>query len=168
MQTSDLFALRQLVVRLFAPLEQACASPDAAARLLAELGYIAPSTVTAFEKLTPTLDALEQILQTIDNVSEDANDDDVSNAVLSTLDSLNTIINGLNGIGAAIQTDFAGSPILTQTDIVADVSRKLFDYLIAQLIETYYTTLNAALNLFGIIETETIDEPQSDFDAVYV
>src|SRR5690349_17241214 len=101
MQSSDLYSLRQFVLRLFTPLGRACSSREDAARLLAELGYIAPTTVTAFEKLTPALDALEQIFQTLDGVSEDA-----SEAVLNALGSLNTIINGINGIGSAVQTDF--------------------------------------------------------------
>ena len=168
MQLSDLIALRELALRLFAPLERACASPDAAARLLAELGYIAPKTVTAFESMGPAIDALGEIFNAVEELPEDASPPEVAEAALRALRSLDVIINSINGITAEIQNDFAGSPILTQTDIVAQVARKLSDYLIARLLEDYYATLSASLNLLGVIVTETVDEPQSEFDAVYV
>ena len=51
MDVDDLYALRNLANRLFEPLERACSSRDEAALFLAELGYLAPGPVAAFEKL---------------------------------------------------------------------------------------------------------------------
>ena len=163
MQISDLFALRQFALRLFTPLERACASPDAAAALLAELGYVAPTTVTAFQRLTPTINALDELFKIIDELHDDAGSPEVAEAALRALKSLNVIINGINGITSEVEKDFAGLPILTETDIVAQLSRKLSDYLISRLLESYYPTLSASLNLMGLIEMETITVSSSEF-----
>jgi len=168
MDTDDLYALRNLAHRLFAPLERACASRDGAAQLLTELGYIAPGPVTAFEKFNAGLGALDEIFGSISSLSSDSSAQDLAVAGQRALQAVKVVVDGINGVTANLQSDFTGSGILTQTDLVAQFARKLSDYLIARLLEDYYGTLSAALNLLGVVETESLDEPATEFDAAYV
>lgn len=168
MQRDDLFALRALALRLFAPLEHACASREQAARLLADLGYVAPGPVTAFEKSNAAVAALDEIFDAIGDLPQDADATQIADAGQRALRALAVIVNAVNGIAADIESDFAGSDILTQTDIVGQIARKLADYLVARLLESYYPTLSASLNLLGVIESESLDEPATEFEAAYV
>ena len=168
MDTGDLYALRNLAHRLFAPLERACGSRDEAARLLTELGYLAPGPVTAFEKLNAALAALDDIFESISTLSADSSAADIAAAGQRALQAVKVVVDAVNGVTANLQSDFAGSGILTQTDLVVQLARKLSDYLIARLLEDYYGTLSAALNLLGVIETDSIDEPATEFDTAYV
>jgi hypothetical protein len=168
MDSDDLYALRNLAHRLFAPLERACASREAAAHLLTELGYVAPAPVTAFEKLNAGLGALDEIFESIGTLSVDSSAPDIAAAGQRALQAVKVVVDAINGVTANLQSDFAGSAILTQTDLVAQLVRKFSDYLVARLLEDYYGTLSAALNLLGVIETETMDEPATEFDAEYI
>jgi hypothetical protein len=167
MNTDDLYALRNLAHRLFAPLERACASRDGAARLLTELGYLAPGPVTAFEKLNAGIGALDDIFASISALTADSSAEDVAAAAQRAVQAVKVVVDAINSVTANLQSDFAGSGILTETDLVAQFARKLNDYLIARLLEDYYGTLSAALNLLGVIETESMDEPATEFEVEY-
>lgn len=168
MDIDDLYALRNLVHRLFAPLERACASREGAARLLSELGYVAAGPVTAFEKLNAGMGALDDIFGSISALTVDSNAQDIAETGKRALQAVKVVVDSVNGVIANLQSDFAGSGILTHTDLITEFARKLSDYLIARLLEDYYGTLSAALNLLGVIETESMDEPATEFETEHV
>ena len=98
MDTDDLYALRNLAHRLFAPLERACASRDEAARLLTELGYIAPGPVTAFGKLNAGLGALDDIFESISTLSADSSPPDLVAAGQRALQAVKVVVDSINGV----------------------------------------------------------------------
>src|SRR5215469_14604505 len=103
MDSDDLYALRNLAQRLFTPLERACASREAAAHLLTELGYVAPSPVTAFEKLNAGIGALDEIFEAIGTLSAGSSGSDIAAAGQRALQAVKVVVNAIDGVTANLQ-----------------------------------------------------------------
>lgn len=168
MEVDDLYALRNLANRLFEPLERACSSRDEAALFLAELGYLAPGPVAAFEKLRTGLGAIDDMFLSISTLTAKSSAADIASAGQQALQSVRVAAAAFDGLAADLESDFAGSPILTQTDLVAQVARRLGDHLVGCLLESYYESLSAGLNLFGLIETELIDASANGLETEHI
>jgi hypothetical protein len=167
MQASELILVRDVVVRFFDPLAKATSSPEQARRLLVQLGYDPPGPVTAFQDLSSAVSAIDALVKVIDELPEDPDEKAVGAAALKTLPAVAAIVVGIERFTTSIQDNFAGSPFLTQTDIVAQIARKLLDYLVVRAVEDYYKTLAASLELLGLIEIEDVEVTASQFELSY-
>jgi hypothetical protein len=76
-------------------------------------------------------------------------------------------VESVNSFNNKIQTNFSGSPFLTQTDILAAIPGKLTEYLIVRYLEDYHPTIFAALFLTGMIDLEDIEEAPTPFHVPY-
>jgi hypothetical protein len=157
-----------LIVDLFFPLIGAAENPDAAARLLADLGYFVPSTVTAFSALSPALDKLPVLLDALEQAVEGGDDDQLLEALLEILRLAAEVYQAVNTFDAAVQANFAGSGLLTDTDILTVIVRKLADYLVMRYFEDEHPIVHAALLLAGIFQIEEIAAGPTDFQAQYL
>ncbi len=168
MESEDAQEYIDLVVGLFSPILTAIEDPDEAARLLVDLGYIPPSAVEAFNTFSPTVEKLQDLIDSLDKAIQNQDKDGLLQVLLEVLAVIGELFRGINAFSAAIQNDFAGSGLLTDTDILATIVRKLADYLIVRFLEDYYKTVYAALLLVGIIDIEEIQDMPTQFHAPYL
>ena len=135
--------------------------------LLLDLGYAPPSEVLAFNELAAAVDAVTDLLAALR--SANATDDNVQ-----TIQHLATFviesgraIKTLNDFSANIQANFAGSQLLTETDIVAELPGKLVDYLIVKFLEDYHPTVFGVLLVAGVVDLDDIEDAPSPFHVPY-
>ena len=167
MEAKELILVRDVVVRFFDPLAKATTSPEEARRLLVQLGYDPPAEVTAFQDLSAAVSAVDALITAIEELPEDPDEEAIATAALQSLPAVAAIVVGLERFTTSIQDNFAGSPFLTQTDIVAEIARKLLDHLVVRALEDYYKTLGASLELVGLIEIEDMEVAASPFETAY-
>ncbi len=166
LEDADIFV--DLIVDLFFPVIAAVNDPDSASKLLADLGFLPPSAVTAFNTLSPALTKLQDLIVTLEQASASGDDDKVGEALLEILGLVLEAFRAIEAISAALQNDFAGSGLLTDTDILATIARKLADYLVVRFFEDRHPVVHAALLLVGIIELEEITDTPTDFHAAHL
>ena len=149
------------------PLAVAVEGPAQAAGLLAELGYLTPSDITALEELGGGIGmvagGIEALMAAIDAEDEEA----ALAALAELLVGLGRVFAGANTVGTRLQAEFAGSGLLTDTDILTELPRRLTDHLIVRLLEDHHPTVFAALLLVGVVDIEDIDETPTAFHAPY-
>jgi hypothetical protein len=167
MADGDLLPWAELGRRFIEPLAVAADSPAAAEALLVELGYIAPADVTALEELGGGIGmvagAIDALLEALD-----AEDEEAALVALAELAvGLGRVFAGFDGVLTRLQADFSGSGLLTDTDIVGELPRKLADHLVVRLLEDYHPTLFAALLLIGVIDVEDVEDAPTEFHAEY-
>jgi len=168
MRLEDIELLRDVAMQLAAPLLQAAGSPAGADALLADLGFKPPISVTAFAQLAGLAPVFEELIDAVEAASETDDEDAVAEAASSLLSAAAPLIKSVVEFGVAINDNFSGSTILTETDIVATLPRKLFDYLIVKFLEDYYGTIFAGLLILGVIERKRTKDAQTPFHVEYV
>ncbi|WAZ26456.1 hypothetical protein STRCI_008035 [Streptomyces cinnabarinus] len=147
----------ELVTKLVLPLVEAADSPEQAAAFLEELGYLAPSEVTAF---TSFGDGVGRLTDGIDHLLDALEDGDAALTVVALGELLaagSQIAKAAGAFSAEIQANFAGTPLLADTDILAQIGTRIVDHLVARFVEGSFPTLYAALLAVGIIELEDRD-----------
>jgi hypothetical protein len=168
MESDDGRQYLDLVLGFFGPILAAVEDPDDATQLLIALGYLPPGAVTAFQQLSPALSQLQEVIAELSAAIE-AEDSD---AALATIPQLllvaGKLFQGANAFGAAIQANFQGTPLLTDTDILADIARKLVDYLVVAFLAGYFPKVYAAFLIAGVIELEEITATPTASHAAYV
>ena len=164
MEAKELILVRDVVVRFFDPLAKATTSPEEARRLLVQLGYDPPGEVTAFQDLSAAVSAVDALIRAIEELPEDPDEEAIAAAALQSLPAVAAIVVGLERFTTSIQDNFAGSPFLAQTDIAAQIARKLLDHLVVRALEDYYKTLGASLELVGLVEVEDVEVAASPFE----
>jgi hypothetical protein len=146
-----------LVVEFLGPLVDAADSSERAAALLEELGYLAPGEVTAFSTFG---DGIGRLVTGLDHVLEALDGEDelpVITALGEIVVAGTLIVKAVSTFGQQIENNFAGSPLLTDTDVVAQIGIRIVDYLTVQLVEGSFPTLYAALLMVGVFEVEDIE-----------
>jgi hypothetical protein len=161
----DLFPWVELGRRFIEPLAVAVESPQEAEALLAELGYLTPSEVTALGELGGGIGMVAGGIDSLIEAIEAEEQEAALAALAELLVGLGRVFASLDTVGSRLQADFAGSGLLTDTDILAELPRKVTDHLVVKLLEDYYPTLFAALLLVGVVEVEDIDDTPTEFHA---
>ena len=167
MDDGDLLPWVELGRRFVEPIAIAAESPEAAEALLAELGYLTPGEVTALHELGG---GIGMLVGAIDALIEaiDAGDEEAALVALAELAvGLGRTFAGLDTVVTRLEADFAGSGLLTDTDILAELPRKVADHLVVSLLENYYPTLFASLLLVGVVDVEDIEDTPTAFHAEY-
>ena len=167
MDDGDLLPWVELGRRFVEPIAIAAESPEAAEALLAELGDLTPGEVTALHELGG---GIGMLVGAIDALIEaiDAGDEEAALVALAELAvGLGRTFAGLDTVVTRLQADFAGSGLLTDTDILAELPRKVADHLVVSLLENYYPTLFASLLLVGVVDVEDIEDTPTAFHAEY-
>jgi hypothetical protein len=167
MDDGDLLPWAELGRRFIEPLAAAADSPQAAEALLVELGYLAPSDVTALSELGGGIGmvagAIDALLEALD-----AGDEEAALVALAELAvGLGRTFAGLDSVVTRLEADFAGSGLLTDTDILTELPRKVADHLVVRLLEDHYPTLFAALLLVGVIDVEDVEDVPTQFHVEY-
>jgi hypothetical protein len=163
MEDGDLLPWAELGRRFIEPLAVAVESPQEAEALLAELGYLTPSELTALNELGG---GIGMVVAAIDALVEamGAQDDEAALAALAELAvGLGRTFAGMDAVVTRLEADFAGSGLLTDTDILTELPRRLADHLVVRLLEDHYPTVFAALLLAGVVDLEDIDDVPTEF-----
>lgn len=166
MKPEDVQPYVDLTLKLFAPLLRAAESPSEAEHLLRQLGYAAPSEVTAFADFGAVAAGIVDVADGIDTAIESGDAKDALPALAELTVSIGRLFEGINGFQQKIQSNFAGTGLLN-TDIVAEVVPKLADYLIVRFLEDNAPRLGAVLQLGGIVEVEDVDATPTAFNVPY-
>ncbi len=147
----------QAVLRLVEPLVEAADSPEQAAVFLEELGYIAPSEVTAFTSFGDGIGRLTDGIEHLVAALEDGDEPRTVAALGELVVAAAQIVKAVNTFDTEIRANFTGTPILTDTDIVAQIAIRIVDYLLVRYIEGSFPTLYAAMLVVGIVEIEDVE-----------
>lgn len=149
------------------PLIEVTEDFDLAEDLLRELGYAPPSQVLAFQELSSIVNAVSSVIESV-RAAIDANDqDEIIKHLISMLPEVGRAVQAINDFQAKIQSNFAGSPFLTLTDILTAIPGKLTEYLIVRYLEDYHPTVFAALLIGGAIDIEDIEDAPTPFHVPY-
>jgi len=167
MKPEDIQPYVDLALKLFAPVLRAAESPEEAENLLRELGYQAPSEVTAFSEFGAVAAGIVEVADGIDTAIDSGNAQDALPALLELTVAIGRLFEGINGFQQKIQSNFGGTQLLVDTDIIAEIVRKLADYIIVRLFEDNAPRLGAVLQLAGVIDVEDIDDVPTDFHVAY-
>jgi hypothetical protein len=155
-----------LVSRLVVPLVEAADSPEQAAVFLEELGYLAPSEVTAFTSFGDGIGRLTDGIEHLVAALEDGDEALTITALGELVVAAGQIVKAANAFDTEIQANFAGTPLLTETDILAQIAIRIVDYLVVRFVEGSFPTVYAALLVVGVVEIEDI-EPANASESVH-
>jgi hypothetical protein len=151
---------RDVFTRFFQPVISAVATSSAAKGLLFNLGYLPPQQFKAFESLKAKIDAVEDAIATMSELSEEEIEANpqliITNVKKNGAQSVSALLNDLKNISSVLETELLGSELLHQTDIIKALPGKLFDYLTIEYLRQYHHKTYSALNIFGIIEINAI------------
>src|SRR5215813_10777159 len=145
--------------RFFQPLISAVTSSSAAKALLLDMGYTPPQQFKVFESLKARIDAVEDAIATMSEISEEeieSNPEIIITSVKNGAQSITALVNDLRNISSVLETELLGSELLSQTDIIEALPGKLFDYLTIEYLKQHHYKTYSALNLFGVIEINAI------------
>lgn len=138
----------ELVEELLRPLADATDDPIRAEELLLELGYAPPSEVLAFRELGAMAEAVAELVDALRAAIATDDREETLKQLLQFAVKAGAAIKALNDFHTKIQNNFAGSPLLVVTDIVAAIPGKLVDYLVVEFLEDYHPTV---LWFFGVL-----------------
>ena len=156
-----------IIENLLLPLIEASEDLDVAEDLLRDLGYAPPSQVLAFKELSGVVSAVTGLLETVRDAIDEDDNDKLLQQLAQLIPETGRAIQAINTFNEKIQSNFAGSPFLTETDILTAIPGKLTEYLIVRYLEDYHPTLFAALLVGGVVELEDIEETPTPFHVEY-
>ena len=157
----------ELVEDLLQPLVEAAGDPVRSEILLRDLGYAPPSEVLAFSELTAALDAVTGLVAALRTAIATEDDEETLKHLLTFVVETGRAVTSLNDFSGKIEANFAGSPLLTETDIVSALPGKLVDYLIVKFLEDYHPAVFGALLVTGVVDLDDIDDAPSPFHVPY-
>jgi hypothetical protein len=152
---------------LLRPLIEATEDFDQAEALLRELGYAPPSQVLAFHELSGVAQAVSALIAGLRDAIDTEDQGELLNQLVRLIPEVGRAVQAINAFHNKIQGNFAGSPFLTQTDILAVIPEKLADYLIVKYLEDYRPTVFAALLVAGVIDLEDVEDTPTPFHVPY-
>jgi len=167
MDAEELQPYIDICLDLLEPLLRAIEDPDEARNLLQELGYAPPADVTAFKSFDGATSSFMDMISTLDAAVDSGDLEDAVPALGQLAVAIGALIAGVNSFETQIQRNFAGSPLLTETDILAQIARKLADYLIVTWLNRRHPLIGAVLGLAGIITVEDVPVAQTIYHAPY-
>jgi hypothetical protein len=157
----------ELAENLLRPLIEATEDIDLAEDLLRELGYAPPSRVLAFGELSDVTNAFASFIEGV-RAAVDADDQDgLLQQLARLLPEIGRAVQAISKFQSKIQQNFAGSPFLTQTDILTAIPSKLTDYLIVKYLEDYHPTIFAALLVGDVVNLEDVEDAPTPFHVPY-
>jgi uncharacterized protein DUF6603 len=157
----------ELALKVFEPLLRAGENPEEAEYLLRELGYAPPSEVLAFREFGAVASSLIDVTEGIDTAIESGNAQDALPSLIALTVEVGRLFEGVNGFTQKIQSNFAGTQLLADTDILAEIARRLADYVIVRFLEDNAPRLGAVLQLAGVVEVHDVTETPTPFNIPY-
>lgn len=167
MKGEDIQPYVELALQVFAPLLRASESPAEAEYLLRELGYAPPAEVQAFSDFGAVASSIVDVTDGIDKAIDSGNEQDALSSLLALTVAVGRLFEGVNNFEQKIQANFAGSPLLTDTDIVAQIARRLADYVIVRFLEDHAPRLGAILQLAGVVDVHDVTDAPTLFNVPY-
>ena len=167
MKDKELQKIARLLLSLFQPIISASKNSSSAFKLMLELGYIPPEEFKVFEKIRASTNAVEDILTFIEEITEGDIESDpelIINTIKDLTEGITTLIGDLKNISSVLQSELSGSDLLDQTNILAEFTRKLIDFLIIKYLEENHYRSYSLLRLFSIIEVNDIEEVTNEFN----
>jgi len=168
MDSEDTQKYVELVLAVLDPVLAAVEDPQDARRFLIEIGYLPPGQVNAFNSLSNVSGDLASALDNLEQATQGTDKTAILEAVGGVLAVAGEVLQALNQLSSAIQSNFAGTGLLSDTDILTAIVTKSVDYVVVRFLETNFTTLYAALLIVGVIDIEEIQDAPTAFHAPYI
>lgn len=164
MNVQDVLKYIEFVLRFFDPLIKASQNHEQAEVLLNELGYAPPTEVTAFDGLANFLERLIDVIDSLDTeIDASGEDADIDSLLVQLFAEITAAIAAVSAFDDNIQSDFAGTNFLTDTNILDEIPLKLLDYLFVDFLEKNLATTHAFFLIFGVVEEEFVEETPNEF-----
>jgi uncharacterized protein DUF6603 len=168
MNAEDIQNYLDIVAKFIDPVVRAFESKESATALLNELGYAPPGEITAFENIGGIIDVLYDLIESVNEiVDNDGNVQEILPELLELFYRLGMFLSELDDLQAKIDDNFSGSDFLAETDVLAEISRKVIDYLFCTFFETNYNTTYSILIILGLIDEIYVDEMPTIFHVAY-
>ncbi len=151
----DTYQLAKLASSFVLPLAQAIEDPDTEAVLLADLGFVLPPNVTLVGGIRAAFEAVADIVIDLAEFDPDAGDsslDLLARMGLAFRSGMSSISNLAQGLDSAARN----SPLVTATDALDVVPRRLLDYLTIDFAQREFPLVYALLHTIGIIELRQV------------
>ena len=171
MDIRELQKITDLAFQFVDPLVKATASPTAAQGLILELGFVPPPQLVFIEQLGPSIEGIKEIVAQVKALADaggEPSSEDLQKLLTDLVTVLPPLFELIVDIGNAIQNELAGSPLLTQTDIVTEFPERLLNMLLARFLENNYSNVFSFLQLFGLIEVEEVTSVDNSLKFPYV
>ena len=166
MRGEDVQPYIELALQVLAPLLRAAESPEEAEYLLRELGYAPPSDVQAFSELGAIAASIVDVADGVD-MAVDSGAQDALPSIVELTVAIGRLFDGVNSFQQKIQANFAGTQLLTDTDIVAQIVRRLSDHIVVRFFEDNAPRLGAVLQLAGVVEVHDVTDTPTPFHVPY-
>ena len=90
------------------------------------------------------------------------------NSLKEGVERVSALIDELKNISSVVESELSGSELLTQTDILEKLPKKLYDFLSVIYLKKYHNKAYTFLKLFGVIEINEIDSVSSPFHSTHL
>ncbi len=159
MNKGELKKISNLVIEFLKPILSAAEDLDSAKVLMLELGYVSPEQDNLFSQIGGVLATIEDVVGTIEEMDDNTDNSElIARIVKDLVASLASIFDNLKEISSIFQSELAGSPLLTDTDLLAELPSRLVNLLVVRFLEDNYYTTYSILKIFGIIEVVEVNE----------
>jgi hypothetical protein len=149
------------------PLAEAVDDSSLAEDLLRDLGYAPPSEVLAFKELSAAIGAITTLTDAVRSADEADEQGELLKQLAELAKEMGRAARGINDFTGRIQANFAGTPFLADTDILAAIPRKLLDYLVVRFLEDYHPLAFACLVVGGVVDIEDVEDAPTAFHVPY-
>jgi len=159
--------LQSLVRGLLQPVASAANSPVHATHLLRELGYRPPSDAPGFAALSAVIGGVDAVVTRLSSATESEDETAIALAVGELLIEVGRFASALSSLAPTVEQAYAGSNFLAATNLLAELPRRLVDYVIVRYFEAEHPTALAGLQLLGLVSVEDITTPPTVFHCPY-
>ena len=145
------YQLAKLASSFVLPLAEAIEDPDTEAGLLADLGFVLPPNISLVGGIRAAFEAIASIVIDLAEFDPDAGDssfDLLARMGLAFRSGMSSISNLANALDSAARN----SPLVTATDVLEVVPRRLLDYLAIDFAQREFPLAYALLHTIGIVE----------------
>src|ERR1700674_4636981 len=148
----DSLSLAASVVSFLRPLLRAVEDPQQESYLLAQLGYAAPPGVSFLGGLKAPVNAIlagsDALAQTTSATDESA----IASSLKDIVDAVSTLFQIASDLKSSLSASAQSSPLVTKTDFLATLLRKLADFLVVDFLSREFDGFLCALRVMGLVE----------------
>lgn len=148
--------LARYIQSFLQPLSAAAADPNEESRLLARLGYAAPPNVSFLGSLA---EVIEVGIDVAELLAEDEGSDSgaAGRLVGNIIDAVQSVSNTVTNLQGSLSPGAAGSSLVTSTDFLETLPRKLFDLLLIDFLSREAPGTLGILRVLSIVRLAPVE-----------
>jgi hypothetical protein len=144
------FTLARYVQSFLQPLSCAVANRHEEARLIARLGYVAPPTISFLGGLAATIKVATDAAELL--AENNGSDPDATGRLVGIIiDAVPAVSNTVTNLRTSLPSDAAGASLVTDTDFIETLPRKLFDLLFIDFLDREAPGTLGILHVLSIV-----------------